>query len=115
MSAMILLCAAALATAGSSSAQFVGRIPPEPRVLPSFNPATGRDLRDVRSDIRAGRERGELSRRDARRLRREANEISMLEERYSNGGLSDAERAELRSRIEVLRAITRGKRLGTLR
>ena len=93
----------------------VGSLPPEPRAIPSFNPATTGDIGMIRSDIATGRREGSLSRRQARELRRESREIEMLEERYAAAGLSDDERAELRSRLEVLRALTNAKRLGTVR
>jgi hypothetical protein len=104
-----------LALALISSAPLAGSLPPQPRAIPSFNPATSSQLGQIRSEVRKGREEGSLSRRQARQLRGEAGEIAMLEQRYASGGLTGAEAAELRTRIEVLRALTRGKRLGTVR
>lgn len=105
------LAAVALA---AMSGPIAGPPAPQPRALPTYNGHAHTELRDVRREISKGRDRGELSRRQAKQLRREAGEIAMLEDRYAAGGLSDAERAELRSRAEVLRALTRGKRAGTL-
>lgn len=91
---------------------------PQPRVVPTISIGAGstvaRDIRDIRSEVKEGRQRGELSRRQAKQLRREAGEIRMLEDRYASGGLSLAERSELRSRVEVLKALARAKRLGTI-
>jgi hypothetical protein len=97
------------------SGPLVGRLPPEPRAIPSFNPVTSRDIGQISSDVAKGRKEGSLSKRQARELRREAREIAMLEERFASGGLDNGEAAELRARIEVLRAMTRGKRLGTIK
>ena len=83
---------------------------PTPRALPTYNGVTATELRDLRREIGKGRDRGELSRKQTRQLRREASEVAMLEQRYAAGGLSDAERAELRARVEVLRVLTRRKR-----
>lgn len=105
----------ALALALMSSGPIAGSLPPEPRAIPSFNPVTSRELGLIRKDVSKGREEGSLSRRQARELRREAREIAMLEARYAKGGFYGAEAAELRARIEVLRALTRGKRLGTIK
>ena len=104
-----------LALALMMSGPIAGNIPAEPRALPSYNPATSAELAMVRRDVRKGRKEGSLSRKQARELRRESGEVAMLEQRYAAGGLSSAEAAELKARIEVLRALTRGKRLGTIR
>ena len=99
----------------AAAGPIAGRLPPQPRAIPAFNPVTTRDLGKIRSEVRDGRDEGTLSRRQARELRREAREIAMLEERYAGGGLTDPEAAELRARIEVLRALTRAKRLSTVK
>ena len=108
---MLVATLAALFLSGPIS----GNIPAQPRALPSYNPATSAELALVRRDVRKGREEGSLSKKQARELRRESREVSMLEGRYAAGGLSAAEAAELKARIEVLRALTRGKRLGTIK
>jgi hypothetical protein len=51
----------------------------------------------------------------ARHLKREVSEIPMLERRYARDGLTDQEQAELRSRVEVLKALTSAKRIGQIR
>jgi hypothetical protein len=63
-----------------------------------------RDLRETRRIIEQRRESGELSRREARHLRREARLISALSERYGADGLSASERQELELRANELRA-----------
>lgn len=67
----------------------------------------------IRSDIRGGRSSGQLTRREAKQLRREAWQIDTLEERYAAGGLSPAEEAELFARREALRNDVVAKRSGT--
>jgi hypothetical protein len=95
--------------------------PPAPapaavRAVPGIKPTgISREVDQIRSDIHHGRDSGQLSRKQAKELRREAGEIQGLETRYSAGGLSESEQAELRNRTEVLRAITNAKRLGTIK
>ncbi|MBJ7439704.1 MAG: hypothetical protein JHD35_11855 [Sphingopyxis sp.] len=71
----------------------------------------GHDLRETRTRIRDGRNEGQLSRREARALRREAGQISTLADRYARDGLSDSERRELEMRAQVLRDLTAAQRL----
>ncbi len=97
------------------SGPIAGSIPPQSRALPSYNPATSADLASIRREVRRGREEGSLSKKQAKELSRESREVAILEERYAAGGLSTVEAAELRARIEVLRALTRGKRLGSIK
>lgn len=73
-------------------------------------PGVARELGQADRNIREGRESGQLSRREARALRRESRQIAVLEERYQRGGLSQSERAELESRIAALRSVTGAKR-----
>jgi len=75
-------------------------------------PGVARELGQADRNIREARESGQLSRREARQLRRESRQIAVLEERYARGGLSESERAELESRIAVLRSVTGAKRGG---
>jgi hypothetical protein len=105
------LCAAAFLIDSPAAAQFVGRPVYEP-VLPAGSflgdsslpgPAIGRELRDVRRGIERRRETGELTRREARELRREARLIDRSAERFRRGGLSASERRELEIRARVLR------------
>ncbi|NYT39543.1 hypothetical protein HZY97_02145 [Sphingomonas sp. R-74633] len=67
----------------------------------------------IRSDIRDGRDSGQLTRREAKQLKREAYQIDTLEERYATGGLSPSEEAELFVRREALRNDVTAKRTGT--
>ncbi|APR51958.1 hypothetical protein CA223_07010 [Sphingomonas koreensis] len=75
-------------------------------------PGVARELGQADRNIREGRESGQLSRREARQLRRESRQIAVLEERYARGGLSESERAELESRVAALRSVTGAKRSG---
>jgi len=74
-----------------------------------------RTVQQVLSDIDRGRDSGQLSRRQAKQLRADLDEIGRLEQRYAQDGLSDAERTELRNRAEVVRAIANAKRLGAIK
>jgi hypothetical protein len=73
-------------------------------------PGVARELGQADRSISDGRESGQLSRREAKALRRESRQIATLERRYARGGLSQSERAELESRIAALRSITGAKR-----
>jgi hypothetical protein len=75
----------------------------------------GPQLGSIFSDIDAGARYGQLSRKQAKELRREAAQISALESRYAADGLSDSEAAELQTRAEVLRSIINAKRSGVIR
>ena len=63
----------------------------------------GRDLREARREIDRRRENGELTRREARQLRREVAMISTLAQRYGRDGLSDSERRELDMHAQTVR------------
>lgn len=73
-------------------------------------PGVARELGQADRNIREGRESGQLSRREARALRRESRQIAVLEERYARGDLSESERAELEARVAALRSVTGAKR-----
>jgi hypothetical protein len=66
----------------------------------------------IRSDISDGRDSGQLTRRQAKQLKRETWQIDNLEERYAAGGLSPSEEAELFARREALRNDVIAKRSG---
>jgi hypothetical protein len=72
----------------------------------------GRQLGKIRSEANAGRRSGQLTRGEARALRRERAAISALEARYARDGLSDSEKAELQTRVEILRNDTAARRRG---
>ncbi len=72
--------------------------------------SVAREVRDVRNDIEAGRKAGQLSRSEARALRREGHRIDSMRARYSQGGYTEAEVALLRSRTEALRSAVVAKR-----
>jgi hypothetical protein len=63
----------------------------------------GAELDRARRDIRRHRDSGELSRTEARALRREADRIDAMAERYREGGFSELERRELDLRTTELR------------
>lgn len=69
-----------------------------------------RETRQIRQDIRNGLDSGQLTRREARQLRREAYQIDRLEGRFGRNGLSGAERAELAVRRQLLRDTVIAKR-----
>jgi hypothetical protein len=62
------------------------------------------DLREARQTIDWRRESGELTRREARQLRREARLIDTLSYRYARDGLRADERSELTLRAQELRS-----------
>jgi hypothetical protein len=78
----------------------------------SSSPSIGSGLGNVFSNIDEGRRAGQLSHRQARQLRLEADEISTLEQRYAIDGLSDSEAAELNNRIAALNSLVNADRSG---
>lgn len=70
-----------------------------------------RQVDQIDRDIRDGRDGGQLSRRDARRLRDENHVIGELADRYAVGGTSAAEHRELETRAAVMRDIVGQQRL----
>ncbi|HEX2812350.1 MAG TPA: hypothetical protein VHO04_06675 [Sphingopyxis sp.] len=75
------------------------------------SPPIGHEIGELRDRIRDGRKSGELTKREAKGLKREADMIGTLSERYAADGLSDSEQRELEMRIEVQRATTARQRL----
>ncbi|QJU58976.1 hypothetical protein HL653_15450 [Sphingomonas sp. AP4-R1] len=92
------LMAVALVTALPASAQIMGGMPRNRTAMPS---ATWSPTPNVRDDISAGRESGQLSRRQAKALRREATGLDAIEARAP--ALSDAERAQFEAARQVMR------------
>ncbi len=74
-------------------------------------PAIGRQLDAIDDGIRAGRASGQLSRKEARGLRRENGVIGSIAARYAENGLSQSEARELQMRTEVMRDIVNNQRL----
>jgi hypothetical protein len=74
-------------------------------------PAIGRQLDGIDDGIRAGRASGQLSRKEARALRRENRAIAGLASRYAENGLSPSEARELQIRTEVMRDMVNNRRL----
>ncbi|AQR72461.1 hypothetical protein BXU08_01170 [Sphingomonas sp. LM7] len=69
-----------------------------------------REVGGLREEIRDGRESGQLSRSEARALRREGHRIEASSARYARGGYSEAEVSMLRIRAEALRSAIVAKR-----
>lgn len=73
-------------------------------------PGVTRDLHQADQSIRDARDTGQLSRKDARALKREARMIAALEERQSRDGLTGSEQAALQQRVEALRSVASARR-----
>lgn len=102
-----LLLAAILLT-GPAAAQtlpgFAGDAPRLPRTdSRAAVPGPYRDAADIRQRADDGRRSGQLSRREARRTKREAGQLGDLADRYGADGYSDAEQRELEIRGHVMR------------
>ena len=78
-----------------------------------YDPVVAHDLREARRSIERRRETGDLSRREARRLKREVRLIARMAYRYGQDGLSDDERRELGLRANVLRARAEAPRIAS--
>ncbi|MDK2762003.1 MAG: hypothetical protein KYX64_11675 [Sphingopyxis sp.] len=116
------IIAALLLMPAAAQAQFMPIMPPTP---PAGDPMPGisdmgtqpggstyrYDIREARDRISRGRHNGELSKSEARGLKREAGQIAALAERYGRDGLSDSERRELDMRTQVLKDLTAAQRL----
>ncbi len=63
----------------------------------------GRELHEAREAIDRRRDSGELSKREARALRREAHRIARAQEWYARDGLDESELQALRLSAETLR------------
>ena len=66
--------------------------------------AIARDLRDARRSIERRRESGEISRREARQLRRAVSRVAGLAYRYGQDGLSPSEASELQLHASTVRS-----------
>ena len=114
----LVLTAAFFLAPLAAQAQYMPRNPPGDVRMPGITDmgtqpsgaSIGRDLADARDLIRDGRDGGDLSKKEARALKREARQIDTLAERYSRDGLSDPERRELETRTQLLRAETAARR-----
>ena len=67
-------------------------------------PSAGAEVRDLKERIAAARDSGDLTRREARALEREARLIGRLAVRYGRDGLSAPERGEIAMRAAAVRA-----------
>ena len=108
----------ALPLAPASASIVERRVPRqvEPRVDPFLSdsslrgPGIGREIRHVRNRIERAREGGVISRREARRMRREARAIERLAYIYGRDGLSASEQRELEARSRILESSVQGGR-----
>lgn len=108
---LILAAAALMALPFAAHAQMIGPPAPDDTQLPgiavthaaSSNEADiAHQLKDARDTIRRGRKNGELTRHEAKQLKREAGYLDELSARYGKDGMSDPERRELELRTSVL-------------
>jgi hypothetical protein len=101
----------ALAVAAPAQADIAPRRGPEPvKKRDPFigngrvqQPAIYKDVADIRERIDDARDSGAISRRDARRLDRQARGIGSLARVYRTNGLSESEARELQVRANYLR------------
>jgi hypothetical protein len=96
----------------SGSPSIRGDILRAPPADPGFaqSVSVSREMGGIRNQIRDGRAAGQLSRSEARALRREGDRIEAMGARFAQGGYSAAEVAMLRSRTEALRSAVVAKR-----
>ena len=116
LAAAALLLALPLAPAPAGIAERRVPRPVEPRVDPFLSdsslsgPGIGREVRHVRKRIDRARDSGLISRRETRRMRREARAIERLAHLYGRDGLSASERRELETRSRILESSVQGGR-----
>ena len=67
-------------------------------------------LRQIEERIRHAARNGAITRREADRLLRQADQLDRLEDRYSRNGLTQWEARDLRNRLQQLRAQLRFER-----
>jgi len=118
MQTLALVAVIAAAMQGASPSVYGPPVPAIPRT-PGFGPSASNNVQPVigvvqkvLSEIRDGRESGQLSRKQAKELGKEAALVSEMEERFARDGLSDTERAEIRTRAELVRANMNAERFG---
>ena len=110
----------AVTLGGEAQAQFTSPPKTDAVLRPSWRvvvsdasrTAPSREQADIHERIRDGVASGQLTRREARRLRQENGQLGVLAERYGSDGLSDAEARELQTRAIVLRDQVDAQRLG---
>ncbi len=119
MRAFIALPLLALSSAAALEAQIVGSrdygpMPVASPFLPDSHPpgaGIGREVAHLRGRIERARDAGLVSRREARRLDREARLIRSIARRYARDGMSSTERRELDSRTRILDGAIGGAQL----
>lgn len=116
---MRMLAMALVLSGTAAHAQFAPspRVPTERTSNPFGDPVPARpsirrETQDIRARVDDGRESRQLSRREARRLKRQAVGIDLRAGVYGNDGLSEAEQRELAVRAQVLRDTVIARRSG---
>jgi hypothetical protein len=77
---------------------------------PSRGPSIMRQVDRIDDRVDRARRNGEIGRREARAMEREARLIGRLRGRYAHAGLSEGERRELQARIDYLEGSLAAKR-----
>lgn len=95
--------------ASPASAQIYAH-PVTTSAMPRGLPGVGRERAQVDGMIHDGRRSGQLTRAEARSLRRESQAIGALQDRFADDGLSPSEQDELAARVEGLRSLTIAQR-----
>jgi hypothetical protein len=108
----IIAVAATFLVSMPAAAQIAGRPPISsgPGSGWSRSPSIYRQVEKIEDGIHDGRRSEQLSRREARGLRREGRRIQAMEQRYAADGLSDSEFRALEMRTEMLRSLANAKR-----
>ena len=76
----------------------------------SRSPSIYRQVEKIENGVRDGRRSEQLTRGEARGLRREGRRIQAMARRYGADGLSDSEVHALEIRTEMLRSLVNAKR-----
>ena len=115
---MLVLSIAAILIAAPASAQLFGGIVGTPneegsrRIVP-MTFGVGPQLDDIDDSIDHGRDSRQLTKHEAKVLRRDNRQIGVMQDRFGRDGLSADEQAELQARVEVLRAQVENARATT--
>lgn len=106
-----LLITASVAASAQIAPSGDGRLPKTATVtLDPRPPAVAHDLDQARDGIRRGAKNGELSKRETKSLRRSADRIDTLSERYARDGLTDSEQRDLGMMARATQSIVNAQR-----
>lgn len=72
--------------------------------------AVAHDLDQARDSVRQGVKNGELSKREAKSLKRSANRVDAISERYARDGLTDSEQRDLGMMARATQSIANAQR-----